>query len=671
MAAITTMSTFLLLLFSILLTIHPSSSQRNSPPAPPNALSLVPTPAPAPAPAPASDTCNGIWITYTWNSGKKLHPRRKGPKQPFRFKSTLELLNNDDVALKSWEVFVGFQYNELLVSAGGVVLANGSTLPALVGEGTIFAGYPQANLLTAIQTAGDVSAMSIEVPLQGTQFGVAPPRVPLPNNISLVNEGYICPAPSKRGNFTLETCCMRDPDYKENMTIADDFKPRQKGDLTIMYDVTKAYSDNYWALVTMVNHNPLGRLDYWQLSWDWTADEFINSMRGAYTDIVDANDCMTGPQAKYYAGLDFSTVLNCERRPTIIDLPLQYTNDTALGYVPYCCRNGTILPAAMDASKSISAFQINVKKMPPNLNLSAVVPPQNWQIKGTLNPNYKCGPPIRVSPSEFPSPTGIRVNTTSFASWQVVCNITKPKDAKPKCCVSFSAFFNESIIPCKTCACGCPKSTGQTCSTTAPAMFLPTEGQLVPFDNRTKLSKAWAEIKHLPVPNPLPCSDNCGVSINWHVATDFNKGWSARVTLFNWDEVDFQDWFIAADLGKAGLGFEKAYSFNGTLMTDKINNNTIFMQGLPGLNYLIAETNGSKPTDPRVPGKQQSVLSFTKAGINGIDIPIRDGFPTQVFFNGEECSIPDIIPINSGYKKPHLAFITALIAVLVLIFMEQ
>ncbi|KAK9665789.1 hypothetical protein RND81_14G136500 [Saponaria officinalis] len=657
-------STSLLFIFVLLpFLISPSSAQKpRSPPAP---ASLTP----APAPAPSSDLCNGIWLSYTWNSGKKLHPRRKGPKQPFSFKSTLTLLNNDDVALKSWQVFVGFQYNELLVSADGAILANGSTLPALVGEGTILAGYPKTDLKTAIQTAGDLEAMTVDVDFAGTQFGVAPPRVPLPNNISLVNDGYICPAPSKVGNFTLETCCFRDPDYKPAMTIADEFLPRQKGDLTIMYDVLRAYGNNYWAQLTMANHNPLGRLDYWQLSWDWMADEFINTMRGAYTDIVNANECITGPQAMEYTGLDFSTVLNCERRPTIIDLPPQYANDSTLGKMPYCCRNGTILPVSMDESKSISSFQIQVYKMPPNMNQSAVIPPQNWQIKGILNPDYKCGPPIRVSPSEFPSPTGIQVNTTSFASWQVVCNITQPKDAKPKCCVSFSGFFNESIMPCKTCACGCPKNTGQTCSATAPAMFLPSEAQLVPFDNRTKLSLAWAQIKHRPIPNPLPCSDNCGVSINWHVATDFNKGWSARVTLFNWDEVDFQDWFLAANLGKASKGFQKAYSFNGTLMTEV--NNTIFMQGLPGLNYLIGESNGSTPIDPRVPGKQQSVLSFTKADLSGINIPLRDGFPTKVFFNGEECSLPDVIPISSGYKKTSLAFIPALLALLVIMLIQH
>lgn len=175
----------------------------------------------------------------------------------------------------------------------------------------------------------------------------------------------------------------------------------------------------------------------------------------------------------------------------------------------------------MDPSKSVSAFQMNVFKMPPDLNRSSFTPPQNWKIEGRLNPDYKCGPPVRVSPTQVPDPSGLLPATSVFASWQVVCNITQPKGASPRCCVSFSAFYNESIIPCPTCACGCPSNTARTCSTKAPALLLPSQALLVPFDNRTKMSLAWAEINHLPVSNPLPCGDNCGVSINWHLFTDY------------------------------------------------------------------------------------------------------------------------------------------------------
>ncbi|KAK2993520.1 hypothetical protein RJ640_025530 [Escallonia rubra] len=98
---------------------------------------------------------------------------RSDPKaQPYRFESTLIVLNNGLEELKSWRVFVGFQHDEYLVSASNAVLADGSSVPGLVGNVTVFAGYPSGDLKTGIETAGDLTQMSARVDLLGTQFGV-------------------------------------------------------------------------------------------------------------------------------------------------------------------------------------------------------------------------------------------------------------------------------------------------------------------------------------------------------------------------------------------------------------------------------------------------------------------------------------------------------------------
>ncbi|KAL2338983.1 hypothetical protein Fmac_013429 [Flemingia macrophylla] len=599
----------------------------------------------------AAQSCNGIQLSYSYTGGERLPPNvSDSTKQPYRFESTLTVLNNGLDELKSWKVFVGFDHDEFLVSASNGVLADGTSLPAAVGNGTVFAGYPMTDLKTAVETAGDLTQMQAQINLVGTVFGVAPPSVPMPASIKLANDGFICRNPTTQGKNASSVCCTRDPKFKTNITTDEKFLPRQNGDLTIMYDVIRTYDSNYWAEVTIANYNPLGRLDNWRLSWDWMNDEFIYAMKGAYPSVVDASDCLFGKQGTYYKDLDFANVLNCERRPTIIDLPPTKFNDSDLGKIPFCCRNGTILPPSMDPSMSTSKFQIQVFKMPPALNRSQLSPPQNWKISGSLNPDYKCGPPVRVSPTENPDTSGLPLNKTVIASWQVVCNITVAKGTSSKCCVSFSAYYNDSVIPCKTCACGCPTNTQKRCSTTAPAMWLPPEALLVPFENRTAKAVAWASLKHLPVPSPMPCSDNCGVSINWHLFTDYNKGWSARVTLFNWGETNFADWFAAVQMDNAAAGFEKMYSFNATTL-DGVNN-TIIMQGLPGLNYLVAETDGADPLrDPRVPGKQQSVISFTKKTTPGINVARGDGFPTKVYFNGEECSLPSFYPTSSGFRN--------------------
>ncbi|KAJ8766223.1 hypothetical protein K2173_022282 [Erythroxylum novogranatense] len=618
---------------------------------------------PEDAPAPAGRDCNGVFLSYQYDGGSQLMPTNP-KRQAYRFESTLTVQNNGVDELKSWKAFVGFKQDEILVSASNAILIDGSGFPANVGNGTVFAGYPATDLKTPIETAGDSSQTTVQIKMVGTQFGVSldSVSVPFPGNISLANDGFSCPRAVTEGSL-MYVCCIKDPTFRSNITVEGEFLPRQNGDLTIIYDVVKTYESSYWAQVTIANHNPLGRLDNWKLSWDWMNDEFINSMKGAYPYVVDSSNCVFGPQSTYYQDLDFANVLNCQRRPTIVDLPPTKYNDTNLGMIPSCCRNGTILPRSMDPSKSTSVFLMQVYKMPPNLNRSALTPPQNWKINGTVNPDYQCGPPVRVSPSQFRDPSGLPSNSTAFASWQVVCNITQHRAGRPKCCVSFSAYYNASVIPCNTCACGCPSNTANTCSSTSPAVFLPPEALLVPFENRTKMAIAWSTLKHRPLPNPMPCGDNCGVSINWHVHTDNKGGWSARITVFNWKDTAFPDWFTAVQLDQAAPGFESAYSFNGSLLNDV--NNTIFMQGLPGLNYLVGETDGAKPAkDPRVPGKQQSVISFKKKMTPGIKVVDGDGFPSKVFFNGEECSLPSIYPSND-ITRTGSSIVLSILAILV------
>lgn len=88
---------------------------------------------------------------------------------------------------------MGFQHGEFLASADRAVLADGTLLPADVSNGTVFAGMlPDTDLKSAIQTGGDFTNMQARVELLGTQFGVASPNFSLPNNITLVNDGYSC-----------------------------------------------------------------------------------------------------------------------------------------------------------------------------------------------------------------------------------------------------------------------------------------------------------------------------------------------------------------------------------------------------------------------------------------------------------------------------------------------
>lgn len=509
----------------------------------------------------------------------------------------------------------------------------------------------------------------------------------------------ICLVGDGAGKTNMYVCCKPDPKFKVKKEDKDTkFMPKQNGDLSITYDVLQSFANNYLAQVTIDNVHPLGRLDHWNLTWEWQKNEFIQTMRGAYTHKKDPSECLYGPAGKIYKDFDFSKVMNCEKKPTITDLPPTMKDDDKVGKLPMCCRNGTILPTVMDKSKSQAIFQLQVFKLPPDDNRTALTPPQQWKIYGPVNPNYVCGPPLRIDPSRFPDPSGLQATTAAVASWQVVCsttldnvwlhaciqlfsyidseinewcfqqvcNITKPK--VPRCCVSFSAYFTESVVPCNTCACGCAESQTSHCDRRAKAMLLPAEALLVPFVNRSEKAKAWAKIKHYDIPKKLPCGDNCGVSLNWHVDSDYSSGWTARLTLFNWGKEPFQDWYTAVQMNKAYEDYENVYSFNGTKM-EKVKN-TILFQGLKGLNYLIEMRNATKEKDPRVPGKQQSVISFKKKHYHDIDIKAGEGFPSKLLFNGEECSLPKQFPKNGAEHQARSNLLLVLfIAIASFVFM--
>ncbi|GAA0171286.1 hypothetical protein LIER_25356 [Lithospermum erythrorhizon] len=623
------------------------------------------------------EMCNGIFLTYDFSSKEKLYPHLKNASaQPWSFMSTASIVNMGLYEVKAWKMFIGFQHGESIVSIDGASIVDVEGPPYKVGKnGTTIVGATKVDLKTAVDTAGDYEQMQVIINFKGTLFGGKQLSKPMPKTIKLQNDGFKCPAATKKGEQHMQLCCTRDPKAKVKDPRGK-FMPRTYGDLTFTYDVLQAFSSKYLAQVTIDNNHPLSRLDRWNLTWEWQRNEFINNMRGAHTHKKDPAECIYGPQGKAFKDFDFTNVQSCAKKPIISDLPSEKIKDEKIGNLPFCCTNGTLLPKSMNETKSKAIFQLDVMKLPPQTEDKVdITPPSNWKITGQLNPTYKCGPPVRVDPSRFPDPNGLDATVRAVASWFVSCNMTTPKPHKAKCCVSFSAYYAQSAVPCPTCACGCEDNLPH-CNAKAEPLPLPPNGLLVPFENRTIMAREWWKLKHknnhAQLPKKLPCPDNCGVTINWHLESDYKSGWAARLTLFNWGNLPFQDWFTAIQTPKGYHGYENVYSFNGTRMSnnDKLRN-MIFMQGLPGMNYLIAETNGTHPDkDPKVPGKQQSVISFSKKGIKMINVPKGDGFPTKVFFNGEECALPKTFPKRNGAIRSQIGLLPAFFVAL-LTFMSM
>ncbi|KAI3739295.1 hypothetical protein L2E82_29698 [Cichorium intybus] len=105
------------------------------------------------------------------------------------------------------------------------------------------------------------------------------------------------------------------------------------------------------------------------------------------------------------------------------------------------------------------------------------------------------------------------------------------------------------------------------------------------------------------------------VTLSRQLFTDFRAGWSSRLTLFNWDDAAFRDWFMAVELDKSTHEFEKVYSFNGTVLEINGKNDQILMQGLPGLNYLVGEVDGANPEKPTGTWEPTSKASIADAFI--------------------------------------------------------
>ncbi|PWZ43945.1 COBRA-like protein 3 [Zea mays] len=84
---------------------------------------------------------------------------------------------------------------------------------------------------------------------------------------------------------------------------------------------------------------------------------------------------------------------------------------------------------------------------------------ENFTLK-TPGPGYTCGRAIVGRPTKFFSADGRRV-TQDLMIWNVTCTYSQFLAQKTlSCCVSLSSFYNDTIVNCPTCSCGCQNPSG-------------------------------------------------------------------------------------------------------------------------------------------------------------------------------------------------------------------
>ncbi|KAL5789658.1 hypothetical protein ACOSQ2_004546 [Xanthoceras sorbifolium] len=374
-----------------------------------------------------------------------------------------------------------------------------------------------------------------------------------------------------------------------------------QSNITIKWDLLQSNEARNDVTVSIFNFQSYRHIDEpgWRLSWAWPADEVIWGMWGA--EATEQGNC----SAFQASG---SIPHCCEKRPVIVDL---------LPGAPYnqqtknCCKGGLLTSMSQDPTKSASTFQMNVGGV---INYTGFAMPVNFSL-GV--PGYTCGDPFEVPPSRF-SPDKGRRWTQAFRTWNVTCIYSQfIASQNPKCCVSMSAFYNNTIIPCPRCTCQCQDDPTANCI---------QYGETPPL----------LQQKHDPNEEPAQvviCSKHmCPIRIHWHVKQSYTEYWRVKITITNLNVMrNYSQWNMVV-LHPNLQSVTQVFSFNykplpqyGTI------NDTGMLWGVQYYNDMLLQAgkNGNAQTEMLL-HKDPGTFTFKEGW----------AFPRRIMFNGDECVMP-------------------------------
>lgn len=364
-------------------------------------------------------------------------------------------------------------------------------------------------------------------------------------------------------------------------------------------------ADGYLAVVTMFNFQQYRHIQTpgWIMGWHWAQKEIIWSMVGGQATLQ--GDC-----SKFHGNIPHC----CRRDPTIVDL---------LPGVPYnqqitnCCKGGVLTSWVQDPANAVAAFQLSVGQA--GTSNTTVKLPKNITLM-TPGPGYTCGPAKVVKQSEFLSADGRRT-TQALMTWNITCTYSQFLAQKsPTCCVSLSSFYNETIVPCPTCACACEKNnrTVGGCLESAPQV------------TSSSLSTGLAPVPITPV---LHCTqDMCPIRIHWHVKQNYQSYWRVKISVTNRNyAMNYTQWNVVVqhpNLDNLTEAF--SFSYKGLAPYGSLNNTGMFW-GIKYFNDLLFQAGPD--------GNVQSELLFQK-DTSTFSFSQGWAFPHKVYFNGDICVLP-------------------------------
>ncbi|KAK4487633.1 hypothetical protein RD792_005716 [Penstemon davidsonii] len=413
------------------------------------------------------------------------------------------------------------------------------------------------------------------------------------------------------------------------------------GNITIRWDVLLENQDSSQDVrISIVNEQLFRHVELpgWKLSWAWVGDEVIWNIAGA--EATEQGNCSAfkGRQLPHC----------CLKEPTIIDL---------LPGAPYnvqvanCCKGGVLSSMVQDPVNHLAVFQMHIGSGGSNSNKSGNINtgmPANFSL-GLRG--YTCGDPVQVLPTKFYEDHGRR-KTQALATWNVTCIYSQFKSSTaPTCCVSLSAFYNETIVPCPKCSCACNGQAG-TEECVKPGELPPTQQQLSPHNDPPK-----------PV---VQCSDfMCPVKVHWHVKQSYKEYWRVKITVTNLNYVkNYSEWNLVVlhpNLSNVTQVFSFNYKplniygnmskhifFTDVLLSVKFFQATkqcgvatpieVYFSDDTGMFYGIDHYNDMLLQAGETGNVQTEMLMHKDVGI----FTFKEGwaFPRKISFNGDDCVMP-------------------------------
>ncbi|EER99679.1 hypothetical protein BDA96_02G385800 [Sorghum bicolor] len=380
------------------------------------------------------------------------------------------------------------------------------------------------------------------------------------------------------------------------------------GNITIKWDIMSWTPDGYVAVVTINNFQMYRQImaPGWTVGWTWAKREVIWSMVGAQA--TEQGDC-----SRFKANIPHC----CKRTPTVVDL---------LPGVPYnqqianCCRGGVISAYGQDPASAVAAFQVSVGQA--GTTNRTVKVPKNFTLLGP-GPGYTCGPGKIVPSTVFLTPDRRR-KTQALMTWNVTCTYSQHLASKyPSCCVSFSSFYNDTIVPCAKCACGCEHKT-----------CVQGDSKRLAVTGKHEHAHAAAARGHRDKEAPLlQCTTHmCPVRVHWHVKLNYKEYWRAKIAITNFNyHMNYTQWTLVAQHPNLDNITEVfSFDYKPVVAYGSINDTAMFY----GLKYFNDHLMQAGPY-----GNVQSEVLMRK---DASTFTFRQGwaFPRKVYFNGDECQMP-------------------------------